>query len=90
MSKVPVLAKRKSQPKLRFTSGDDVREIRRKLGLNQAEFWSSIGVTQSGGSRYESGRNIPLPVQILLHLTYGTEKQAAELLGRLRSRAGGR
>ncbi len=46
----------------------DVREIRRKLGLNQSQFWSKIGVTQSGGSRYESGRNIPRPVQALLRL----------------------
>ena len=48
----------------------DVREIRRKLGLNQSEFWSKIGVTQSGGSRYESGRGIPRPVQALLRLVH--------------------
>ncbi len=48
----------------------DVREIRRKLGLNQSEFWSQIGVTQSGGSRYESGRSIPRPVQALLRLVH--------------------
>lgn len=48
----------------------DVREIRRKLGLNQSEFWSQIGVTQSGGSRYESGRDIPRPVQALLRLVH--------------------
>ena len=48
----------------------DVREIRRKLGLNQSQFWSKIGVTQSGGSRYESGRNIPRPVQALLRLVH--------------------
>ncbi len=48
----------------------DVREIRHKLGLNQSEFWSSIGVTQSGGSRYESGRSIPRPVQALLRLVH--------------------
>ena len=45
-------------------------EIRRKLGLNQSQFWSRIGVTQSGGSRYESGRNIPRPVQALLRLVH--------------------
>lgn len=44
------------------------REIRRKLGLNQQEFWGQIGVTQSGGSRYESGRNMPKPVRELLRL----------------------
>ena len=48
----------------------DVREIRRKLGLNQQQFWSKLGVTQSGGSRYESGRNIPRPVQQLLRLVH--------------------
>lgn len=48
----------------------DAREIRRKLGLNQSQFWSKIGVTQSGGSRYESGRNMPRPVQALLRLVH--------------------
>ena len=48
----------------------DPREIRRKLGLNQQQFWSALGVTQSGGSRYESGRNIPRPVQALLRLVH--------------------
>ncbi len=46
------------------------REIRKRLGLNQQEFWTRIGVTQSGGSRYESGRNMPKPVQELLRLVY--------------------
>lgn len=48
----------------------DVRDVRRKLGLNQQQFWSKLGVTQSGGSRYESGRNIPRPVQHLLRLVH--------------------
>lgn len=46
------------------------REIRRKLGLNQQQFWSKVGVTQSGGSRYESGRNMPKPVRELLRLVH--------------------
>jgi hypothetical protein len=29
-----------------------------------------IGVTQSGGSRYESGRNMPRPVRELLRLVH--------------------
>lgn len=48
----------------------DARAIRRKLGLNQQQFWSQLGVTQSGGSRYESGRNMPKPVQHLLRLVH--------------------
>ena len=46
------------------------REIRRKLGLNQEQFWTKIGVTQSGGSRYESGREMPKPVRELLRLVH--------------------
>lgn len=48
----------------------DPRALRRKTGLNQLEFWSAVGVTQSGGSRYESGRNMPKPVRELLRLVY--------------------
>ena len=55
---------------MKSTDTKDVREIRRKLGMNQSQFWSKIGVTQSGGSRYESGRNIPRPVQALLKLVH--------------------
>ncbi|EEG08200.1 helix-turn-helix domain-containing protein [Pseudogulbenkiania ferrooxidans] len=46
------------------------REIRRLAGLNQLQFWSRIGVTQSGGSRYESGRAMPKPTQELFRLVY--------------------
>jgi transcriptional regulator with XRE-family HTH domain len=55
---------------MKATEKIDVREIRRKLGMNQQQFWSKLGVTQSGGSRYESGRNIPRPVQQLLRLVH--------------------
>ena len=46
------------------------REIRRRLKLNQQQFWSQVGVTQSGGSRYESGRVMPRPVCELLRLVH--------------------
>lgn len=58
------------ETEMKATDKIDVREIRRKLGMNQSQFWSKIGVTQSGGSRYESGRNIPRPVQALLRLVH--------------------
>ena len=48
----------------------DPREIRARLGLNQDQFWTQIGVTQSGGSRYESGREMPKPVRELLRLVH--------------------
>ena len=46
----------------------DIANTRKKLNLNQKDFWTRYGVTQSGGSRYESGRNIPKPLAILLWL----------------------
>jgi transcriptional regulator with XRE-family HTH domain len=50
------------------------RKLRRSLGLNQSEFWGRVGVTQSGGSRYENGRRIPAPVRKLLGIVYLREK----------------
>jgi DNA-binding transcriptional regulator YiaG len=46
----------------------DIAMTRKKVNLNQLDFWKRYGVTQSGGSRYESGRNIPKPLKILLWL----------------------
>jgi transcriptional regulator with XRE-family HTH domain len=46
------------------------REIRHRRGLNQQQFWPLIGVTQSGGSRYESGRRMPAPVRELLRIVH--------------------
>ena len=57
----------------------DPREIRRKLGLNQHDFWTRIGVTQSGGSRYESGRNMPKPVKELLRLVHVEQLDLARI-----------
>jgi len=58
------------------------REIRRRLRLNQQEFWSRVGVTQSGGSRYESGRTIPRPVRELLRLVHIEGIELAKARGR--------
>lgn len=57
---------------------------RQKLSMNQHEFWSRIGVTQSGGSRYENGRSVPEPTATLVVLTYGTQEKALEVLAKLR------
>lgn len=46
------------------------RNLRQRLGLNQQQFWSAVGVTQSGGSRYESGRSMPKPVVELVRLVH--------------------
>lgn len=41
-------------------------ELRKSAGMNQTEFWKRFGVTQSGGSRYESGRSMPTPLKVLV------------------------
>ncbi len=62
-----------------FDNIKNVRDIRKKLGLNQQEFWSSLGVTQSGGSRYESGRTMPKPVRELLRLVHIEKLDLAQI-----------
>ncbi|MBS1228823.1 MAG: hypothetical protein H6R17_2100 [Proteobacteria bacterium] len=71
-------------PKLFLTTGEAALTLRKKLALNQSEFWKRIKVTQSGGSRYESGRNLPESVQLLLHLAYAPAAQAFALLHHIR------
>lgn len=61
----------------------DPKALRAKLKLNQKDFWGPLGVTQSGGSRYESGRELPTPVKMLLHLAYGSATQEQLIAGRL-------
>lgn len=71
--------------KLHLQDAEAVRTKRRQLGMRQEKFWSPLGVTQSGGSRYENERDIPMPVQLLLEIAYGTEKQSAKVVDYLRS-----
>ena len=52
----------------------DALKLRKSLGLNQADFWGRIEVTQSGGSRYENGRPMSPPVRKLLGIVYLKEK----------------
>jgi transcriptional regulator with XRE-family HTH domain len=48
----------------------DASSLREFSGLNQTEFWQAVGITQSGGSRYEAGRKMPKSVVALLRLVY--------------------
>lgn len=61
------MAKAKTQKKIIINA----KQERNKSGLNQHDFWTRFGVTQSGGSRYESGRSIPKPVRILMAIGLG-------------------
>ena len=71
-------------PKFAPITGEAALAMRKKLNVNQSEFWSRVGLGQSAGSRYESGRNIPRPVQMLLRIAYGAKAQAARQLEVLR------
>ena len=50
--------------------GDSLRAFRKRSGLNQAEFWGAIGMSQSGGSRMESRNSMPPPVEELIRLRH--------------------
>lgn len=67
---------------MKIYTAAELRILRKSLGLNQDEFWLHFGVLQSGGSRYESGREVPMPVQILLNVVFGEEP---DTLTRLRA-----
>jgi transcriptional regulator with XRE-family HTH domain len=50
--------------------------LRKRLGLNQSEFWGCVGISQSGGSRYEKeNRGLPVPVRMLLDIAYGNNPE---------------
>ncbi len=68
-----------------FRNGS-IKEVRLALRINQQEFWSRIGITQSGGSRYESGRRVPLPVKKLLVIAYGPDELFQKTVDELRYR----
>ncbi len=62
---------------------NNIADDRNKQGITQTAFWKRYGVTQSGGSRYESGRNMPKPLAILLWLHRSgkvSDKDLAEAL----------
>ena len=71
-------------PKFAPITGEAALAMRQKTGLNQSRFWSAVGIGQSAGSRYESGRNIARPVQMLLRIAYGTKAQSQQQTAALR------
>lgn len=68
-------------------SGPDLKALRRALRINQTTFWKGLQATQSGGSRYESGRNIPASIRALVILVFGSEQHARQQLDALRNPA---
>ncbi len=58
-----------------------VQAYRRRIRESQKVFWARFGVTQSRGSRFELGANIPKPVMLLLRLYFAHRITDADLLG---------
>nr|WP_054287139.1 helix-turn-helix transcriptional regulator [Gulbenkiania mobilis] len=48
----------------------NLRQLRYETGLTQKDFWDMVGVTQSAGSRYESGRAVPKQVLELVRIVH--------------------
>ena len=71
--------------KIKRYTGEEARRLRKKRDMNQHEFWEYFETTQSGGSRYESGRDIPEPVQVLLNIAFGSATKSAEIVDKLRA-----
>ena len=74
----PSVQTRPAEP---FSAVDRVLIIayRKKKKESQRRFWARFGVTQSRGSRFESGAEIPAPVSILLGLYFTKTVSDADL-----------
>ena len=67
----------------------NIKEYRKKHRIRQSDFWQRVGITQSGGSRYEGARAIPEPVQLLLAIAYGSRSERNQALAQLGKRGNG-
>jgi hypothetical protein len=65
---------------IRATPVGDLRQLRISKRESQEKFWGRFGVTQSSGSRFETGLAIPAPVAILLKLYVNGKLSDGDLL----------
>ncbi len=59
----------------------DLRQFLISKRESQEKFWGRFGVTQSSGSRFETGLAIPAPVAILLKLYVNGKLNDGDLQG---------
>lgn len=64
----------------------DIRQLRKARRESQSKFWKRFGVTQSRGSRFEQGLQLPVSVAILVKLYFEGVVNDGDLL-RARSNA---
>jgi hypothetical protein len=57
-----------------------LRQLRISKRESQATFWARFGVTQSSGSRFETGLGVPPPVAILVKLYANGKLSDVDLL----------
>jgi hypothetical protein len=60
---------------------NDLKKYRVGKRESQEKFWGRFGVTQSSGSRFETGLAIPAPVALLLKLYVNGKVNDGDLLG---------
>ena len=57
-----------------------LRQMRISKRESQATFWARFGVTQSSGSRFETGMEVPPPVALLVKLYFNGKLSDGDLL----------
>lgn len=57
-----------ARPEAHGRQKGELRQLRISKRESQEKFWGRFGVTQSSGSRFETGLTIPAPVALLLKL----------------------
>jgi hypothetical protein len=64
-----------------FPRSGELKRLRTSRRESQEKFWARFGVTQSSGSRFETGLGIPPPVALLVKLYVEGKLSDADLLG---------
>lgn len=68
-------------PQPRAAGQIGLRQFRISKRESQSTFWARFGVTQSSGSRFETGLGVPPPVAILVKLYVNGKLSDGDLLG---------
>lgn len=58
----------------------DLKTFRERKRESQETFWARFGISQSNGSRYETGLSIPAPVTLLVRLYAAGKLNDGDLL----------
>ncbi len=68
-------------PPARVSGPVALRQFRMSKRESQATFWARFGVTQSSGSRFETGLGVPPAVALLVKLYANGKLSDGDLLG---------